>query len=290
MPPRAIMAAILVALCWGGNYTASKFGLADFPPFLFLMLRFGGCSLFLLPFVLRKPLPNLRNMLILSMLLIVLQFAFVFTALHMGLSITSSIIATQMGVPFACVMAAMFFKDYLGPWRSFGLMISFIGVMIVAGTPNAAEHWQGFLLTVLGALCWSGANLYLKTLKQLPVASMLFWTALFAVPSFLVLSLIFETNQWQIVQTAQWSAWGGVIYGIIFSSCVGYGLWSWLVRTYPMSVVMPFGLLMPIAGISIGCAVFDEPLTSRLLLGGLLAIAGVGVITLRRPKLVVVEP
>lgn len=289
MPPRAILAAMIVALCWGGNYTASKFALADFPPFLLLMLRFLGCSIFLLPFVIGKPLPRMREMALLSLMLIVIQFAFVFTALHMGVSITTSIIATQLGVPFSCVMAAILFKDFLGPWRSFGLMIAFVGVMIVAGTPNAAEHWVGFLLTVLGAFSWSGANMYLKTIKPIPTTAMLFWTALLAVPPFALLSLIAEDNQWLIIQSAHASAWAGIAYGIVFASFVGYGLWSWLVKSYPMSVVMPFGLLMPVAGITIGSLVFHEPLTPQIIVGGLLAIAGVGIISLRRPKLAELE-
>ncbi len=289
MPIRAILAAILVALCWGGNYTASKYALMDFPPFLLLLVRFVGVSILLLPFALRRPIPRMRDMFIISMLLIVVQFALVFFALHMGLSITGSIIATQLGVPFSCVMAAILFKDYLGPWRSFGLVLAFVGVMIVAGTPNAAEHWDAFLLTVLGAWSWSGANMYLKTIQQPTTVPLLFWPALISVIPFLILTLTFEQGQLEILQTARWTTWAGVTYSMIFASLVGYGLWNWLVANNPMSVVMPFGLLMPIFGITIGSIMFDDPLTPQIILGGSLAIAGVGIITLRRPKLAELE-
>lgn len=80
----------------------------------------------------------------------VIQFSFVFSAMNMGLSITSVVVATQLGVPFACVLAAVLFKDYLGPWRAGGLMVAFLGVLIVAGTPNASEHW--------GGICAGGAR------------------------------------------------------------------------------------------------------------------------------------
>lgn len=289
LPIRAILAAVIVAICWGGNYTASKFALAELPPFCMLLARFTLCCLVLLPFVIGKKIPNLREMTVLSLLLIVLQFALVFPALKMGLNITSSIIAAQLGIPFSCILAAIFFKDFLGPWRSFGLMVAFLGVMMVAGTPNAAEHWLPFLLTVIGAAGWSGANIYLKTIAQPPTAVMLFWTALVSLPAFLILTVLFEQNQIASLQAAQWPALAGIVYGVLFASVIGYGLWSWLVRAYPVSQVMPFGLLMPVAGIAIGSTVFDEPLSSRTMIGGALAMAGVAIITIRRPKLAELE-
>lgn len=289
MPTRAIIAAILVTLVWGGNYTATKFALSDFPPFLLLLLRFIGVSLLLLPFVWRHPIPRLKEMAIISMLLIVLQFAFVFTGMHMGLSITGSVIATQLGVPFSCVLSAVLFKDYLGPWRSAGLMLAFIGVMIVAGTPNAAEHWDAFLLTVLGAWSWSSANIYLKTIKQPATVPLLFWPALISVLPFLILTLSFESHQIDVIKHAHVSAWAGIIYSMLFASLVGYGLWNWLIAHQPMSKIVPFNLLMPVFGIAIGNAIFVEALTPQVMLGGGLTIVGVAIITLRRPKLAELE-
>ena len=289
MPLRAILAAIIVAICWGGNYTASKFALQDFPPFLLLLMRFTGVTLVLLPFALRRPIPNLKHMLVISALLIVVQFALVFFALHMGLSITGSIIATQLGVPFSCILAAILFKDYLGPWRSVGLMLAFVGVMIVAGTPNAAEHWDAFLMTVIGSWSWSSANMYLKTIKQPTTIPLLFWPALFSILPFLLLTYTAEHGQFEALANAHWTSWVGICYSVIFASLVGYGLWNWLVAHNPMSRVMPWSLLMPVAGIGIGSFSFGEPLTPRILLGGALAIAGVGIISLRRPKLAELE-
>lgn len=285
MPIRAVLAAILVALCWGGNYTTTKIGLTEFPPFLFLLLRFAGVVLVLLPFLPRYPLPRMRDMFIISMTLGVVQFALLFTALHLGLSVTDSIIATQLGIPFSCIMAAILFKDYLGPWRSFGLMLAFLGVMIVAGSPSASQHWVAFLSAVLASFSWSGANIYLKTIKAPATVPLLFWPALFSLVPFLGLSLWFEQGQREILQAASWQAYAMVIYSVLFASLVGYGLWNWLVASFPVTLVMPFGLLMPVAGITIGCLTFDEPLTTQLMLGGALVIGGVGIITFRRPKL-----
>jgi O-acetylserine/cysteine efflux transporter len=294
MPIRAILAAILVACCWGGNYTATKFALEDFPPYLSLLLRFIGVVVILAPFALRPWLaapaatrPRLKDMALIGLMLIVLQFACVFTALDMGLSITSAVVASQLGVPFACMLAAIVFKDFLGPWRSFGLMVAFLGVLMVAGTPNASEHWDGFMLAVLGAMAWSSANIYLKRISPIPpVVQLLFWPALFAVPMLAGLSYFYETEHAEAIRAAGWSSWAGIAYSLCFSSLLGYGLWNRLITRYPMSAIVPYSLLVPVVGIAGGVIAFGDPLTMQVTLGAFFTIAGVAVIALRRPQLI----
>lgn len=290
MPIRAILAAILVASCWGGNYTATKFAMQDFPPYMALLLRFIGVAAVLSPFALKLPRPNLRDMAFIGFMLIVMQFACVFTALDMGLTITSAVVASQLGVPFGCALSAILFKDYLGPWRSFGLMVAFFGVMIVAGTPNASQHWQAFLLASVGAFAWSISNIYMKRMQPTPpVVQLLFWPAVFAIPALALLSYFGEANQWESITNAHWSSWAGIGYSLVFSSIIGYGFWNRLITTYPMSSVVPYSLLVPVVGITAGVIAFDDPITSQVVLGASLTIIGVGVITLRRPQLVEME-
>ena len=254
------------------------------------MLRFIGVALVLAPFALRQKFPRMFDMAFLAMTLIVLQFACIFAALHMGLSITSAVVAAQLGVPFACVLAAILFKDFLGPWRSAGLMVAFLGVLIVAGTPDASEHWQAFLLAVAASFAWASANVYMKRMQPTPpVVQLLFWPALMSIPMLALLSYMFEANQWQAITNAHWQSWGWVGYSLIFSSLLGYGLWNRLITKYPMSAVVPYSLLVPIVGITAGVIAFGDPITSQVIAGATLTIIGVGIITVRRPQLMEIE-
>lgn len=290
MPWYAILAAILVSFCWGGNFSATKIAMMDFPPILSLLLRFVAVSLVLAPFALRRmPWPRMRDMLFIGITLIVLQFALVFMAMHLGLTIASVVIATQMGVPFSCLMAAILYKDYLGPWRSFGLTVALLGVVVVAGTPNAAEHWGAFLLAIAGSFAWSTANIYLKRMPPTPIVALLFWPALFSLLPLLVMTWLMEDNQIAIVREAALSSWLGIGYSMVFSSILGYGLWNWLMTRYPMSQVVPYSLFVPVAGISAGVLIFGETVTWQMILGAALTIIGVGIITLRRPRLAALE-
>ena len=290
MPIRAILAAILVACCWGGNYTATKIALQDFTPYSALLLRFSGVVLLLAPFALRLALPRLRDMAFLAATLIILQFVCIFAALHIGLSVTSAVVAAQLGVPFACMLAAIVFRDFLGPWRSGGLMVAFMGVLIVAGTPDASQHWQGFLLAVVASFGWATANVYMKRMQPTPpVVQLLFWPALFSLPALAVLSYLMEADQVEHIRQAHWQSWAAIGYSLIFSSLVGYGLWNRLITRYPMSAVVPYSLLVPVVGIAGGVITFHDPLTAQVIAGAVLTILGVGVITMRRPQLVEIE-
>jgi O-acetylserine/cysteine efflux transporter len=176
----------------------------------------------------------------------------------------------------------------LGPWRSFGLMVAFLGVMLVAGTPNASQHWQAFALAVLGSFAWSLSNIYLKRMQPTPpVVQLLFWPALISILPLSVMTWLGESGQLAAMQSAHWSSWFGILYSLVFSSLIGYGLWNRLITTYPMSSVVPYSLLVPVVGITAGVIAFDEPLTTQIILGAALTIVGVGVISLRRPQLVV---
>ncbi|MFM9890773.1 MAG: DMT family transporter [Rickettsiales bacterium] len=288
MPPIAILSAILVAVCWGANFSAAHLAMQEFPPLLTVLLRFVGISVLLAPFALTRPWPRLRDALVISFLLVSLQFGLLFTALSMGLSITSTIIATQLGVPFSCVFAAIVFKDYLGPWRAGGLAVAFVGVIVVAGTPNAASHGLAFALAMAAALSWSCANLYMKRAPKIATVPFLFWTSLFAVPPLLALSLLIEHPTVELLASAHAHTWAAIAYSLIFSSVIGYGLWNYLISHYPVSQVVPYSLLVPVAGIAVGALMFaDEPVGTRSLIGGALTIVGVAVISFRRPGLAV---
>lgn len=292
MPLYAIAAAVLVQLVWGGNYSASKLALMEFPPLLMITLRFILLSLILAPFVLCEKLPSRRRMksfAIIGLTTLVFHFATLLFAMHMGLNVTSCALAVQLGVPFSCILATFLFKDYLGPWRSAGLAIAFVGVIVVTGTPNAYEHLDAFLLVIVSTFGWSLGNLYLKIMKPEHAVPLLFWPGLMAMISIGLMSLVFDTNHLQYIEQASWRAWLGIAYSAVFSSIVGYGLWNWLMTRYPVNDVVPYSLLLPIFAIAGGVAFFGDPFNWHILLGASLTIAGVGIIALRRPRLAAAE-
>lgn len=284
-PLTAGLLATLVSLCWGANFTAGKFALSHFSAFEASAWRFVIVCVALAPFAIRTPRMRMRDALALSMLYITLHFAPMFYALEMGISISSMVMISQMGVPFSCILAAIFFRDYLGPWRSFGLLVSFMGLLFITGNPDITTHQSAFAVALCGAFAWGCANSYMRIMPKYSVVSMLFWPALLAIPQLMLVSYFIESNQMAHLYTASLTAWLAIGYNGLISSIVGYGIWMWLLARYEVSKVVPYSLLMPVFGLLVAQLFFPEALGFSHYAGMALTLLGVAIITLRRPAL-----
>jgi O-acetylserine/cysteine efflux transporter len=67
------------------------------------------------------------------------------------------------------------------------------------------------------------------------------------------------------------------------SSIVAYGFWYHLLKTQDVNVVVPWSLLAPVISVAGSFIVFNEPISTLKIIGGLTVLAGVGVIMLRKP-------
>jgi O-acetylserine/cysteine efflux transporter len=287
MPIFHIFLAAFVAAAWGGNFVAAKYGLAYFPPFFLSSMRFFIVAVILSPFLPRIGLKQVRLIAILSVTLGTLHLALLFYAMHIGLNIASTAILSQMGVPFACLLGAIFLNDRLGVWRTGGMAVAFTGIAIVSGTPNAFEHPLAMSVALLSSFFWGVANLLMKSIGNMSIFKLLAWLCLFTAPQLLIISAMFENNQVELLlNIPAYVAWS-VAYTAIMSTIVGYGIWYYLMAKYQLTQVAPFSLLAPIFGITFGKIFFSEPLPLQTIIGGAVAIIGVAVIIIRRPKLAV---
>ncbi len=286
MTPKNIFFALLVSAIWGSNFVAAKYSLAHFPPFLLTALRFAAVSALLIPFS-TIPTRAQMAMIVPVAVLAALQFSLFFVSLDMGLDISTSALVGQLGVPFSCILGVFFYKDKIGIWRAGGIATAFLGIAVIAGTPNISNHIAAFFVAVASAIFWSVGNIMVKHLKDVKPMSMLAWMSLFSVPVLLGLSLMFENPSWAMLTSATPESLAGLAYTVVASTVVAYGLWYFLLANNDVSQVTPFSLLTPVFAILCGYLVFAEPLTARILTGGLLTIAGVGIIVVRRPKLAI---
>lgn len=285
MKPFNIMLAVFVSLLWGGNFIAAKYGVGYFPPFLFTAMRFVLVSLILLPFVPRPTMDQLKRIAPIS-LLAALHFSFMFAALAYGLEITSCALVGQLGVPFACILGAIFLGDRLGKWRITGIIVAFSGVFIVSGTPNILVNQAAFFFALANAFAWACGNIFVKRVSEMDALQLLAWMSVGTVPVLLAAAFIFEPT-WPSFAAAPMSAWMGLAYTSIASTVMAYGIWYYLLKTHTVSQIAPISLLTPVFGISLGHMFFSESITQNIIIGGTLTIVGVAIIVMRRPKLAI---
>lgn len=274
---------LLVMVIWGFNFVVAKLGLEELPPLLMMAIRFGLVALLLVWFV-TPPMGYFRQIAALSVTLGSLHFGLIYVGLSKVDAAVASI-AVQLQVPFAAMLAAIFFKDRFGWRRSLGLAVAFSGVVVIAWEPRVSADLVHLLLIVAASFVWAAGNVQVKTLRKIDGFTLNAWISLLAAPQLLILSLLLEDGQMAALSAAGWQAAGAILYMTVMVTIIGYGIWYHMIERYPTNQTMPFTLLVPIYGVLGGVFVLGEPLTWRILVGGVATLAGVAIIVLRRPKL-----
>ncbi len=287
MKPSHIIIATLIAAMWGCNFVAAKLAMEAFPPFFLLAVRMLIVWALLAPFTPKLHLP-FKQMAILSLLLGGGHFAAMYFALNIGLDVASAVIAGQLGVPFSCILGVWLLGDKIGIWRGMAIAISCLGVVVIAGDPHITEHIPAFIIACLAGCAWGGSNVMMKQLGSVQILPFLARLSLLCVPQLLLLSALFEEGQIASLSLAGTVAWSAMAYSVLASSIAAYGLWYWLLAKYNVSQVAPYSLLIPVFGIGSGQLFFEEPFTLQMQIGAFLTIAGVAIITIRKPKRLIV--
>lgn len=85
-----------------------------------------------------------------------------------------------------------------------------------------------------------------------------------------------------------WLAWA---YLVVVGSMVGFSAYVWLLANAPIGLVSTYAYVNPVVAVLLGWALLDEPITSAVLVGGLVIVAAVAVvITVERPPRPAEEP
>jgi O-acetylserine/cysteine efflux transporter len=285
MRPLDVLTVVFVMLIWGVNFTVAKTGMAEISPILMIFLRFTLVAALLVPFVPRPAPPQMRRIAVIGLCFGGLHFPLMFVGIS-GVDASYAAIASQLSVPFSALLAAAFYGDRLGWRRTLGLLIAFAGIAVIAGRPTGSSSLFYLGLLIAGAAFWSVANMQIKELGPIDGFQLSAWIAVFSVPLLLAASLVFEDGQIEQLASAGWIGWGAVVYQGVAVAILSYSLWYPLVRRYDVNVVMPFNLLNPVFGVLCAVLILGDPLTWSLLVGAALVIGGVGIITVRRPRLV----
>jgi len=280
MAPRHLLLVLVIAVIWGSNFVVAKVGMAEMPAFLFTGLRFVFLAIILLPF-LKIHRGRMRTIFQIGVLAGGLHFAFFFAGLAIS-SASVSAITVQLNAPFATIMSIFFLKEQVGWRRWLGIGLAFGGVTLIGFDPVAFEYLPGMALIALSALLFAVSNIFMKRLKGVGVLELQSWTAVLSFPILAIFTLVFETGQIEAMQEASWAAWAALIYTALLASLVGHGGVYYLFQRYDVSLVSPMLLAAPLVGVISGVVILDEPLTIRIIVGGIAVLAGVGVIAIRQ--------
>ena len=277
---------VLINLIWGFNLIASKVGVGNFPPIFFTALRFSLLAACLLPF-LRWHAGLMTPLLTAAALSGGLQFALLFTGVHLTTHVGSVAIATQLGVPFTTLMSVLFLGEVIRWRRRLGILLAFAGVAVIGVQSDMFVDRAGLALVVASALVGSIGLVAVKRLgTTFGALELQAWFAVTGLPILWGLSLWLEQGQWASIGQATPLHWGALLYTVFVSSLIAHSGFYYLVRRYPVTSVSPLTTLSPLFSITFGIVLLGDRLTARLVLGGALTLLGVTIIALRERSLV----
>lgn len=275
LTPKHLLLVLSIVLLWGINFVAVFVGLKSFPPFLLSALRFGLSAL---PWVFFMPRPKAPMKLIVyyGLFNFALQFGFIFTGIHLGISPGLASLILQIQVFFSMGLSFLIFDDRPSPFKIIGSLISFIGIGIVGFHVNGGSTFIGLILMLLAAFSWAAGNMFTKKIHSESPLALVVWGNLAAFPVMVLVSYLFEGPAVILssLQNVSWAAIAALCYIVYFSTHIGYGAWGFLMKSYSTSVVVPFTLLVPVVGFMSSALYLGEEIQSWKLLASLFIMGG----------------
>lgn len=281
MRPLDIGLALLVVVVWGLNFAVIRTGVAEVPPLLLGALRFilAACPAI---FLLRRPELPLRLYLAYGLSISVGQFAFLFTAIHLGMPSGLASLVLQSQAFFTMLFAALWLKEGWRGSQLAGLILAAGGLALIGWSHGASMPLAGFLCTLAAASMWATGNIVTRAVaRHGPIDQLAFvvWASLVPPLPFLALSLLLEGPTAIAAALSRFSvqSFAAVAYLAWAATLLGYGLWTRLLSRYPANQVAPFSLLIPIVGLSTGWLAFGEALQPLHFAGAALLMLGLAV-------------
>ncbi len=275
MPIQHLLLCLLVVVIWGINFIFVKLSLNEFSPLFLCALRFLLASVPAIFFIKRPAIP-FKMVVQYGLIMFALQFTFLFMGMHVGMTPGMASLIMQVQVFFSVFFATLILGEKPGICQILGSLISFMGIALVALHFDNNISFLGFVLILMAAASWGLGNLIVKRINNVRMISLVVWGCFVSCIPMLLLSFIFEGPA-SMIYSCQHVTWVGGIslfYIIAASTWVGYGIWGWLITHYPIGMVVPFTLLVPVVGILSSILILGEPFQLWKLVSGLFVITG----------------
>lgn len=275
MPFSHLLLALLVVFVWGINFIFVKLSLEEFSPLLLCAVRFLLASVPAVFFI-KPPAVPFKIIAGYGLIMFALQFALLFIGLRVGMTPGVASLLMQVQVFFSMFFAIIFLGEQPQIGQIIGALIAFIGIGVVALHFDHNVSLMGFLCILAAAASWGIGNLITKKIHSVNLIAVIVWSSFVACLPMFILSLVFEGPE-SFVTAYEHMTWKGilsVLYIVYISTWVGYGVWNWLISRYPVGMVVPFTLLVPVVGILSSVLILGEPFYLWKLVAGLLVISG----------------
>jgi len=279
LSPGAIALMLMLCFTWGFNQVAIKLVLPDIPPMLQAAIRSAGALPVLLLIGQRGARIFQRDGTLVPGVVAGVIFGLEFVLIYQGLRLTSAsraVVFLYTAPFFVALGSYQVLEERLGPAQWGGLALSFLGVALAIGVPQAdvdSKVLFGDLMIVGGGALWAATTLLAKgtRLRFAPPEKVLGYQVATSIP-------ILGCAAWLAGETIAHPPPTLSIILMVFQSVwvVGttFTLWFGLVKTYSASKLSAFTFITPLFGVVASYFLLHDRLSLAFAAAALLVIAG----------------
>ena len=260
-----------LAAIWGSAFMFIKISAVDFGPILLVTLRLLIAGLVFMPFLLRKKKRSLFKAYLPAILIIaIVSNAIPFTMFaYASLGATSNMLGILNGTTafLTTVIAYFWLKESVSLKQIVGLLLGFIGVLILVNPSNGSTTFIASMCAMIGSLCYAFNATYLQKYHSNSDKIVLIgWSMLFGgffmipIASFNLPDAMPDTNS---ILALFWLA--------VISTGVGYLAYVRLIDRIGAVKTVTLTYLLPVFSIIWGAIFLQEKITS-IILGGFIFV------------------
>jgi len=284
LSPIHLIIIVAVTCLWGFNYSVIKAGVDNIDPFVLTGLRFTFAAFPAILFV-RKPDLPWSYMALYGITFGVGLWGMMSMSIHAGLSAGTASLILELSVFISVLMGVIFLKERINTSLKLGLALMLLGLVFIANIADGSVTLVGFVFALAGAISMSTISLMVKKMAIKDMFAFVAWSCVFApLPLFAMAYLINDVNLYSELADLNSTAFTSVLFQAYPTTLLGYWIWNKMLTKYPLSIISPFKLLVPVFALLGSVIFYDEQLEINKVIAFSLIMAGV-VLPLIAPRL-----
>lgn len=283
---------LIMYIAWGTTWVGIAFTVETMPPLIAMGFRFLVATSIILSFIsirngvnaIKLTKSQVRTAAILGIFMLAVGMGTATTGTKVvPIGIGSLVVASM---PIWIALFRFMHRDRPSKQTMIGLFFGFIGISLIMlpgqTEPRPGAEGQSVLLWMLiimaGSISWGYTSYRSKNMDTPENAFLLSaYEMLFAGMTLLLVGLLFGESVNDFLNASAVS-FGGWVYLIIIGSLLGFSTYVWLLEHAPISLVSTYTYVNPVVAVALGMLIFNEKLTTNVLVGGLIVLVAVAVV------------
>ena len=268
-----------VWVIWGSTYLAIRYGLETFDPFVLQATRFVIAAILLGAWARWRGAAwpsrrQARNAALVGLMLLVGGVGLVTVAEDRGLSsgVAATIIAVQP-------MLASVWGGFLGRWPHrvewVGMTIGLLGVVVLGLSGSLDGTRLGFALVLIACVNWSVGSMISRQI-DMPSGAMGTVVQMAAAACGFVLLAVVTGEE---LAAPTWRSGVAAVYLAVLGSVIAFSCYVYLLAHVRPSLALSYAYVNPVIAVILGALLYDEVVSSNLLIALPLVVLGVAIVT-----------